>query len=261
MIRAANVGDQPLGDVIIHFSSIDEKGQNATSQSEKYGDLSPAERSEYHLVNGSFRYAPMEALVNGERVRMGVTDFFGEYAIPNGNYTYELVYGPRAMNGGVEDIDGQLIYDQTALDSELDSALDEEITIAILDEYYRESDPTPGIDGDDYGSIRSACVHQQTHEGINKKAASVVVYAKVICKITYPQNERIEKFNSIFPLPIRIELQEQNNAFFVVGYQFPQKGSDYEQDIKKIFALSAIDEIAAAEIEAATYKHLTLKLL
>lgn len=266
MIRAANIGDQPLGDVIIHFSSVDESGQNATRQTEAYGDLSLAEVSEYHLVNGSFRYAPMEALVGGERVRMGVTDFVGEYAIPNGNYTYELVYGPRTMNGGIEDLDGQLIYDQTALDSEIDSVIDKEIAIAILDEYYRESSPTLGMDSDEYGSLRAVCVHQQTHKGSrsnsSKKTSSIVVYAKVVCAATSPRNsldKRIEKFNSIFPLPIRIELQEQNKSFSVVNYQFPRKGSDYEQDTRKIFSPLAIDEIAAAEIEAATYNHLALK--
>jgi len=266
MIRAANVGDRSLGDAIIHFSSIDTEGKNVTKQTEAYGDLAPTKVSNYHLINGSFRYAPMEAIVGGERVRMGVTDFVGEYEIPNGNYTYELVYGPRVMNGGVEDIDGQLVYDQTALDREIDSALNKEIAIALLDEYYRDSPPTLGIDSDDYGALRPACVHQQTHQGRDhsKEASSVVVYAKVICAATSHRsslNERLEKFKATFPLPIRIELQAQNEGFSVIGYQFPQKGSGYERDIQKIFSSSAIDEIAAAEIEATTSNHLALKLM
>ena len=266
MIRAMNVGDQPLGDVIIHFYSIDTEGKNATQQTEAYGDLAPTEASNYHSINGSFRYAPMEAIVEGERVRMGVIDFVGEYAIPNGNYTYELVYGPRAMNGGVKDLDGQLVYDQTALDRAIDSAIDKEISTAILDEYYREPASTLETNSNDYGTLRAACVHQQTHQGSDrsKKTSSIVVYAKVVCTANSHRslpNEKIEKFNSTFLLPIRIELQKQNESFSIVSYQFPQKGSSYEQDVNKIFSPSARDEIAAAEIKATTYNHLALKLM
>lgn len=266
MIRATNVGDQPLGDVIIHFSSVDTEGKNATEQTEAYGNLAPTEVSKYHSINGSFPYAPMEATVEGKRVRIDVIDFVGEYAVPNGNYTYELMYGPSAMTGGKEGLDGQLVYDQTALDREIDSAVDREIAIAILDEYYRESSPTTsltiGMESGDYGDLRTACVHQQTHQGSdsNKGAASIVVYAKVVCTANYPRSERIEQFNNSFPLPVRIELQAQNDSFSVVSYQFPQKGSSYEKDIKKIFSPSAIDEIATAEIKATTYNHLALKL-
>ncbi len=267
MIRAANVGDQPLGNIIIHFSSVDTKGKNATEQTEVYGNLAPTEVSKYHSINGSFRYAPMEAIVEGNRVRIGVTDFVGEYAIPNGNYTYEWMYGPSAMNGGKEDLNGQLVYDQTALDREIDSALDEEIKIAILDEYYRESfsttGPTARMDSGDYGDLRTACVHQQTHQGSDrsKGVSSIIVYAKVVCMASYPRSKRIEQFNNLFPLPIRIELQAQNDSFSIVSYQFPQKGSSYEKDIKKIFSPSAIDEITTAKIEATTRNHLLLKLL
>ena len=262
MIRATNVGDRPLGDVIIHFSSIDTKGQNATKQTEGYGDLFPTEASQYHPIDGSFRYAPMEALVDGDRIRMGVTDFVGEYAIPNGNYTYKLLYGPRAMNGGIEGLDGQLVYDQTALDSAIDKALDEEIAISILEEYYRKAPSALGMDNAVRGSLGVACVHQQTHRGGNLgKSSSVVVYAKVLCKATFPQNSLNERIETFFPLPIRIELQAQNELFSVVSYQFPRKDSDYDRDMEKIFSPSAKDEMAAAEILAAVYNHLALKLM
>ena len=266
MIRAANVGNQPLDEVVIHFSSVDKKGQNATSQTQAYGNLSPEETSEYHLVNGSFRYVPVETLIDGERTRMAVTDFVGEYTIPKGNYTYQLAYGPRSMDGDREGLEGQFVYDQTPLDRAIDSAIEEEIALALLEEYYRESPSTLGMNRDDlYSSLRTACVHQQTHKGTRPmKTSSIVIYAKVVCKATSHRsslNRKLKNFNSAFPLPIRIELQKQNETFSVVDYQFPRKNADYEKDMMKIFSSTAIDEIAEVEIKETTYNHLALKLM
>lgn len=262
MIRAANKGSQPLDDVVIHFSSIDRDGQNPTEQSEDYGSLTPAAVSNYRSINGSFRYAPMEALVAGELTRRGVTDYFGEYRIPNGNYTYELVYGPNPMNGGTEDLYGDLIYDRTDLDSAIDSALDEEIVDAISDEYYRKYSRTIEVDGDTYDMLRMSCVHQQTHRGSGSSASQVVVYAKVVCfkpSFQAALGADIEMLQAIPPLPIRIELQKKGSSFSVVGYQFPKAGSEYKTSMKRIFLPSKVEEIASSEIRKTTYNHLKLK--
>ena len=265
MIRAANKSDRPLNNVVIHFSSVDREGKNATHQTVAYGDLAPTEASEYRLVKGSFRYAPLEALLDGKQVRALVTDFVGEYAIPKGNYTYELTYGPNPMNGDREGLAGQLVYDQTPLDRAIDSAIDDEIAIAILNEYYRESPPMPETDSDDYSTLRNACVHQQTHQGTQRgMEATFVVYATIICKATSDRSSidrELEDFNNAFPLPIRIELHKQDDTFTVVNYQFPRKGSDYKRDIEKIFSSTAANEIAEAKIAAATHNYLALKLM
>lgn len=262
MIRAANKGNQPLGDVVIHFSSIDRDGRNPTEQSEEYGDLSLAEVSDYHSVSGSFRYAPMEALVAGELVRRGITDYVGEYRIPNGNYTYELSYASSPMNGGDEDLYGDLIYDQTDLDSAIDRALDEEVVDAISDEYYRKYPRTIEVDGDTYDMLRMSCVHQQTHRGSGSSSSQVIVYAKVICSEPSFQaalGADVENLQTISPLPIRIELQEQDSSFSVVDYQFPKAGSEYEASVKRIFSPSKLGEIASSEVRETTYNHLKLK--
>ncbi len=264
MIRAANKGNQPLENVVIHFSSIDKNGKNPTKQSEEYGDLAPAEVSDYRSVSGSFRYAPMEALVAGELVRGGITDYVGEYKIPNGNYTYKLSYGPNPMNGDSEDLYGRLTYDQTNLDSAIDSALEQEIENAISDEYYRNYPRTIEVDGDIYDSmLRMRCVHQQTHRGVSS-SSQTIVYAKVVCSDPLFQpalGADTERLQAIPPLPIRIELHKQDSSFFVVNYQFPQAGSEYKASAEKIFLPSKIEEISLSEIRAATYSHLQLKVL
>ena len=62
--------------------------------------LLPAETSAYRTIDSTFGYAPMEMSINNEEIRQGVTDFVGESTIPNGNYTYELTYGPDQYRQG-----------------------------------------------------------------------------------------------------------------------------------------------------------------
>ena len=249
MIRVANKSDVEMENIAIMYHSYDEN----YSKPEDYGDLAPGETTDYHTVSASYSYAPMEAVIEGEKIRVGVTDFVGEALIPNGNYTYELTYVPNARYG-YESLGSQLKYQQTALDSEIDRALNEEITQAIIDEYYGE-----------YGKNRVIwlnCVHQQTHRNDSGGSSPVIVYASVICTEPYFQSapgEEPKKLDAIPSLPIRFELKQEGNSFSVTDYQFPRKTPLQEKDIKKIFPSQAIKEMEHSKIRGDTYNKLRLK--
>ncbi|MGB3297198.1 MAG: hypothetical protein WBA76_02935 [Phormidesmis sp.] len=254
MISVANTSNIEMKNIVITYDSLDNSGSNQFhSQPEAYGDLAPGEVTDYHTVGASYSYAPMEATIKGKRIRLGVTDFVGESLIPNGNYTYNLAYDPSALytyNG----LSGQLKYNQTTLDSEIDRALTEEITEDIFDEYYGE-----------YGKNKVFwlnCVHQQTHRKDSEGSSPAIIYANVICIEPYFQSapgEEIKKLNAIPQLPMRFELRQENSSFSVTDYQFPRKAPWREKDIKKIFSSRAIEEMENAEIREDTYNKLRLK--
>ena len=248
-IRVANKSNVEMKNIIITYYSDDED----YSQHEDYGDLAPGETADYRAVSASYRYAPMEAVIGGKQIRLFVSDFVGERPIPNGNYTYELTYDPDPRHS-YDGFGNQLKYQQTALDSEIDRALDEEITKVILDEYYSE-----------YGKNKVGwldCVHQQTHRKDSEGSSPAIVYANVICTEPYFQSalgEEPKKLDDIPSLPIRFELKQEGNSFSVADYQFPRKAPLREEDIKKIFSSQAIKEMERSEIREDTYNKLRLR--
>lgn len=177
----------------------------------------------------------------------------GEAIIPNGNYTYVLTYNPNALHDYIS-LSGQLKYQQTALDSEIDKVLNEDITKATLDEYYGE-----------YGKDKVLwfdCVHQQTHRKDSEGSVPAIVYANVVCTEPYFQSapgKEPKKLDAIPRLPMRFELEQEGSSFSVTDYQFPRKAPLQEKDIKKIFPSRAIKEMERSEIREDTYNHLRLK--
>lgn len=249
-IRVHNQSSSKMNDIVIDFvSPEDEAHINLTSQKEEYGSLDPAEMSDYRIVGSTYGYAPMEMLINEEKIRRGVIDFVGESTIPNGNYTYALTYGPDQYSKGADRLMSYLVYEQTALDKEISRALDEEITEAIADEYYPE----------EFTIHWFSCVHQQTHRGVNKGTSQMVVYAKIVCTVPFSEPWPDKEMESIPPLPVRLEIQESEDLYDVVGYQFPKATSQYEADMRDIFASEAIAQIDSTTISPETYNRLQLK--
>ena len=254
MIRVANKSNVQMKNIVITYEPSDKNGTTSfLPQAEAYGSLAPGEMTDYHVVGASYSYAPMEAVIEGKKIRLGVTDFFGEALIPNGNYTYELTYDPNALysyNG----LSGQLKYQQTALDGEIDRALNEGITEDILDEYSDEYDKNT--------VSWFYCVHQQTHRKDSEGSSPVIVYANVICTEPYIQSapgEERKKLDAIPRLPMRFELKQKGNSLSVTDYQFPKKPPSREKDIKNIFPSRAIEEMERSQIREDTYNKLRLK--
>lgn len=254
MIRVANKSNVEMKNIVIKYYSPDQNNSSQFhSQSEAYGNLAPGEVSDYHTVDASYRYAPMEATIAGKRIKLGVTDFVGEMPIPNGNYTYDLTYDSNALDT-YDGLSGYLKDSQTTLDSEIDSALDEEIIQAILDEYSGE-----------YGKDKVRwfdCVHQQTHREDRKGSSPAIVYANVVCIKRYfvpAQRGEVKLIEDMLRLPMRFELEQEGNSFSVTDYQFPRKAPLQEKDIKKIFSSRVIEEMERSEIREDTYNKLRLK--
>lgn len=252
MIRVANKSNVEIKNIVITYYSHNE-AYKMRSHPEAYGNLAPGKATDYHAVSASYSYAPMEAVIKDKQIRVGVTDFLGEGLIPNGNYTYELTYDPKAPYT-YDGLSGQLKYQQTALDSEIDRALNAEIIRDILDEYYGE-----------YGKNKVtwlSCVHQQTHRNDSEGSSPAIVYANVICTEPYFQSalgEETKKLDAIPSLPIRLELKQEGNSFSVTDYQSPRKTPLREKDIKKIFPSRAIKEMERSNIREDTYNKLRLK--
>ncbi len=245
MIRVLNKSAHQIDDIVIHFAASD-NGVDFVYQSEEYGSLAPAETSTYRPIGASFRYAPIEASVDSKQVQQGVTDYLGEVPIPNGNYTYEITYGPSEQIQQAATLDGALVYDSSDLDRKIDSALDAEITKAIAMEYYKNETQTYWFD----------CVHQQTHRGSNRRNSHIVVYAKIVCTEPSSEPHPNKQIEGISPLPIRIELAETEGSLSVVEYQFLEETSQTEDDSREIFLPQTLTAIRKIEIEEETYNRL-----
>lgn len=243
MIRAKNSGIQTLNSTTVYFYRP-EVHANVTAQKEDYGTLAPGDISAYREIVASYGYAPLEAIVEDKKVREGVTGFVGESAIPNGNYTYELAYGPVEWDTVNNRLYGQLIYDQTALDSAITTSLDEEITEEIALEYYPHS------------VLWFHCAHQQTHQGTGENG-STIVYAKVVCTNPSPKAAQRSQIDSSPPIPIRIELQEEKDSFIVSDYQFVLDQT--KKSPANVFPSETLKEIQSTSIDDSTYNRLRLQ--
>lgn len=238
MIRAANESDFEMKGVIIRFPS----------QAEEYGTLEPHTQTDYRAVSKSYGYAMVETSIDGNQALVMPSDYVGESLIPNGNYTYSLSYDP-ALSNGHNKFNGQLKYQQTAIDEAIDKALDNEIAEVAFKEYYYGK----GEDG------LLHCVHQQTHRQENEADASVIVYANVICAKPYSGEESYKAIETIPRVPLRLELKKTGNSFSVVDYQSHNKLLG-QRDFRKFFPPQLIDEIGDASIRQDTYNKLQLKI-
>lgn len=87
-IRIANRSNVPIEKVRVQFPS----------QTEEYGNIRPREVSEYRVVKESYRYAYIEAVVEGKRAVLQPIDYVGEKKLRSGSYTYELSINQKATS-------------------------------------------------------------------------------------------------------------------------------------------------------------------
>jgi hypothetical protein len=55
-----------------------------------FGSFAPGQTSPYRAVGTAYRYARIQATVNGERLTLQPQDYVGETPLSAGRYTYEL---------------------------------------------------------------------------------------------------------------------------------------------------------------------------
>src|SRR4051812_40437693 len=84
MIRLANHSDVVIENVRVTFHS----------QVEDYGTIAPNSETPYRTIAKAYRYAKVEATVNGEPAVLQPTDFVGEQLLGAGRYTYALDVNP-----------------------------------------------------------------------------------------------------------------------------------------------------------------------
>jgi hypothetical protein len=79
-IRVANESKIQMENVRVQFSS----------QTEEYGSIPPQGVTDYRAVTKAYRYARIEATVDGEQFLIQPIDFVGEKELKAGKYTYVL---------------------------------------------------------------------------------------------------------------------------------------------------------------------------
>ena len=85
-IRVANHGTAVLENVIVRFPA----------QEEKYGTIPAKGATAYREIEQAYRYAYIEATVQGEKVVLQPIDYVGEQLLGGGKYTYALTYNDKA---------------------------------------------------------------------------------------------------------------------------------------------------------------------
>ena len=85
-IRVDNRSDMDFERVVVKFPS----------QEEDYGRIAAGAQSDYRQVAEAYRYAHVEARINGKMVALRPMDYVGEEPIAPGNYTYAISYNPAA---------------------------------------------------------------------------------------------------------------------------------------------------------------------
>jgi hypothetical protein len=79
-IRIANTSSIPFSEIIVRFSS----------QEEKYGPLAAGASTEYRDVAAAYRYEPTTVMANDRRFQQLIIDHFGDETLEPGLYTYIL---------------------------------------------------------------------------------------------------------------------------------------------------------------------------
>jgi proline iminopeptidase len=85
-IRIANYSKVPIENLRVYFGS----------QIEEYGTVAAKGVTEYRKVRNAYRYARIEAIVEGERAQLQPIDFVGEAELKPGKYTYILTINKKA---------------------------------------------------------------------------------------------------------------------------------------------------------------------
>ncbi len=80
LVRVHNMSAQTLGSVRVQFSD----------RVVSYGTLAPGQTSEYRPADGAYRYAYMEATVDGTKRTFQPIDYVGETRLGPGRYTYHV---------------------------------------------------------------------------------------------------------------------------------------------------------------------------
>ncbi|MTI88894.1 MAG: hypothetical protein FH748_13085 [Balneolaceae bacterium] len=81
IIRLQNDTEYSIEDVIVLFPD---------EQEVEYGDLAPADTSEYKIVSKAYRYAYVEGKIGGASAVVQPIDYVGESLLEPGSYTYQL---------------------------------------------------------------------------------------------------------------------------------------------------------------------------
>ena len=87
MIRVANRSAVEMRNVVVKFPS----------QTEAYGDIAAGTATDYRQVSRAYRYAYVEAVIDGKQAVLQPIDYSGEPLLSGGYYTYALKYNPEAI--------------------------------------------------------------------------------------------------------------------------------------------------------------------
>lgn len=68
------------------------------SQTENFGTIPPNGTTDYRVVKQAYRYARIEARVNGKRAVIQPFDYVGEKELKTGKYTYVLTINEKAKS-------------------------------------------------------------------------------------------------------------------------------------------------------------------
>ncbi len=83
-IRVENASTFPMGAVLVSFPG----------QSESYGSLAAGAQSDFRSVSRAYRYAYVEAVVQGAKIVQQPIDYVGESLLSPGRYTYVVTIAP-----------------------------------------------------------------------------------------------------------------------------------------------------------------------
>ena len=87
-IRLINRSQVSLEDVVVKFPSV----------TEDYGTIAPGQATSYRTVDRAYRYAYVEATIQGQPAVLQPHDFVGESLLGPGHYAYALTYNNAAKS-------------------------------------------------------------------------------------------------------------------------------------------------------------------
>jgi hypothetical protein len=87
-IRLMNSGAVPLQDVVVVFPDT----------TENFSDIAPGEATSFRTIPRAYRYAKIEAVVEGQPTVLQPEDYVGEKLLGRGQFTYSLSYNADAQS-------------------------------------------------------------------------------------------------------------------------------------------------------------------
>lgn len=88
-IRISNQSNAAIEDVRVGFPS----------QTEDYGTIPAKGTTDYRVIKKAYRYAYVEAMVDGKRAVIQPFDYVGEKELKPGKYTYVLTINEKVTSG------------------------------------------------------------------------------------------------------------------------------------------------------------------